>query len=218
MNSRGETSRLGLVFPVVPFRIAADGIEDHPTNHPVSARDLDGQAGQGHEGNDKEGIFFAPEPCVHAAHRSSHHQPQMIDAEPFGQEPVLRRDHVVVVVVRKPGVKAVARLARLAVPDVVGKDDEIPGSIQQLSGTKENTAELRREKSASAPPRAVKYQYRIPHYPARISERLSERAVMKLQFRQFLTVLKAKATHREISLNGIQLLRRDSENARAQQN
>ena len=142
----------------------------------------------------------------------------MIDAEPFGQKPVLRHDHVVVVVVGKPGAKAVAGLARLAVPNVVGKDDEVPGRVQELPGTKEDTAKLRGEKAASAAPRAVEDQYCIPHYPSRIPAGRPERAVMKLQFGQFLTALKAKAANCEISFDGNWLLRRGGEGARAHQN
>jgi hypothetical protein len=114
-------------------------------------------------------------------------------------------------------VKAVARLARLAVPNVVGKDDEVSGRVQQLPGTKENTAKLRGQESASAAPSAVEDEYGISHYPSRIPARRPERAAVKLQFGHFLTALKAEAANRELSLDGNGLLRRGREGASAQQ-
>ena len=56
------------------------------------------------------GYLHAPDPGVHAAHRIADHEPQMLDAEPFLDQAVMRIDHVVVIVFRKRRLHAVGRL------------------------------------------------------------------------------------------------------------
>ena len=70
----------------------------------------------------------------------------MVHLEPFGEERVMRSHHVVVRVLREARVQAVARLARLAVPDAVGQDDEVSRRIENLSRAEQLPAEgLRQE-------------------------------------------------------------------------
>ena len=55
-------------------------------------------------------IFHAPDPGMHAAHRIADHEPQMLDAEAFLDQAVLRVDHVLVIVFRKRRLHAVGGL------------------------------------------------------------------------------------------------------------
>ena len=66
----------------------------------------------------------------------------MVDAEPVRQQLVLRRDHVVVVVLRKACAQSVAGLAGLAVSNVVGQDDEVAIHVEQLPRTEQHTGKL----------------------------------------------------------------------------
>ena len=75
------------------------------------------------------------------------HQPQVVHLQPVDQHGVLRAHHVVVGVFRKPRVQAVARLARFAVADAVGQDDEVARGVEQLAGAEQLAAEgLRQER------------------------------------------------------------------------
>ena len=69
--------------------------------HPVAAGDLRRQARERHQRVHEVRIALAPQPGVHAAHRRAHHEPQVVDAEALGDQPVLRLDHVVVAVARE---------------------------------------------------------------------------------------------------------------------
>ena len=82
---------------------------------------------------DEVGIHLAPDPAVHRAHRGPEDQAQMVDLQPISEQRVLRADHVVVGVVGEPRMEAVAWLARFAVADAVGQDDEIARRIEQLA-------------------------------------------------------------------------------------
>ena len=68
----------------------------------------------------------------------------MIHAEAFGEQPMFRLDHVAIAVVRKSRVQAVARLARLAVADAVGQDDEEAADVEQLIRAEERRRRIRR--------------------------------------------------------------------------
>jgi hypothetical protein len=85
---------------------------------------------------------LAPQPGVHAAHGSTHHEPQVVDPEALGDEPELCLDHVPVAVPRETRVEPVGRLARLPVTDPVGQDDEEPRRVQRLAGPKKLAPEL----------------------------------------------------------------------------
>ena len=76
---------------------------------------------------------LAPEPGVHSAHRRSHHQSRVVDAEPFGEQAILRFHHVDITVMGKLRVEPVARLARFAVANSIGQDDEKLRRIQRLT-------------------------------------------------------------------------------------
>src|ERR1700751_1390892 len=103
-------------------------------------------------------MSLGPDPGVHASHGRAENQAQMVHGETPLEEFVLRGDHVVIVVLRKVGVEAVAGLAGLSVADVVGKDDEVAGGIEKLTGTEEDVGKLRGEELASGAAGAVKDQ------------------------------------------------------------
>ena len=58
-------------------------------------------------------------------------------------QPVVRLDHVVVVVFREFGAQAVGRLARFAVADRIRNDDEMLGRIERLARAEQLAAECR---------------------------------------------------------------------------
>ncbi len=98
----------------------------------------------------------------------------MVHAEAFLEQFVLRRDHVVVVVLRKVGVHPVARLAGFSVADVVGKDDEVAGGVEQLAGAEEDVGKLRGEELASGAAGAVQDQDGVGHLAAGVALGLAE--------------------------------------------
>ena len=76
---------------------------------------------------------LAPEPRVHSAHRRSHRQPRMIQAECLGKQPILRFHHIQIAVAREFCVHPVTRLARFAMTDAVRKYDKKLGCIERLT-------------------------------------------------------------------------------------
>ena len=69
----------------------------------------------------------------------------MVDAQSFLQQFVLRRHHIVVVIVRKTRMQAVTGLAGLPMPDTIREDDVIASRVEQLAWPKQFTCELRRD-------------------------------------------------------------------------
>src|SRR5713101_2067274 len=97
---------------------------------------------------------------MHAAHGRTHYQAQMLYAE-LVEETLLRQNHIAVFVMREARVQTVARLARLTVPDVVGKNDVVFFGIQQLAGAEELIGKPRVQESAAGSAGAVQDQYRV---------------------------------------------------------
>src|SRR5271156_4416032 len=85
----------------------------------------------------------------------------MIDGEAFFDELVLRGGHVVVFVLGKVGVHAVAGLAGFSVADVVGGDDVVAGDVEELAGTVEDAGELRGEKISTPAAGAVEDEHGV---------------------------------------------------------
>jgi hypothetical protein len=119
-------------------------------------------------------IFAAPDPGVHAAHRVADHEPEMLDAEPFGEQPIMRIDHVLVIILREHRLHAVRRLRRFAVADAVGNDDVVFRRIERLAGAEQFAAEIRRQHAGRRAARAVQHQHRLP-------ARLADRGVVQPQ-------------------------------------
>ena len=70
----------------------------------------------------------------------------MIDAQAFGQQPVLRGDHVVVAVFRKAGTQLVTRFGRPAVSNIVGKHEVILRCIERLARAVQLAGKFRPQK------------------------------------------------------------------------
>src|SRR5579863_9968677 len=87
----------------------------------------------------------------------------MIYAEPFFDEFVLRRHHVVVIVLREMGAHPVARLTRFAVADAVGKDDEVAARIEKLPRSEQHAGKDWLEESTSLTTGPVQNQDGIRH-------------------------------------------------------
>jgi len=104
-------------------------------------RDLAGQARKRHEGVGEVRIHLAhsrracrPSTCRSRAAGGSR--------QPFRQQPVLRRHHVAIAVLRERRPQSVARLARLAVADVVHDHDVVRRGVQQLARAEQLAGEL----------------------------------------------------------------------------
>ena len=127
---------------------------------------------------------FAPQPGVHAAHRRAHHQPRVIHSEAFGEQTILRLDHVEITVARKFCVHSVARLARFAVADPVRQHDEKFRRIERLTFAEQFTGKFRANKLRAAAGRPVHDQHGVRRFALRIFLRFPQRPVMKTQLRQ----------------------------------
>ena len=108
----------------------------------------------------------------------------MVHTEALRHEPVLRLDHVVIGVARKLSPKAVARLARLSVTDVIRQDDEVARRVEQLTRPKQLARESSADELRPAPAGAVHDQYGVPHHTLRILPWLAVRAVVDTQIRE----------------------------------
>ena len=54
----------------------------------------------------------------------------MPDAEGFGDQPVLEVDDVAIVIIGEFGFQAIARLARLPMPDAIGEDQVVAVGVE----------------------------------------------------------------------------------------
>src|SRR5467141_3111737 len=168
----------------MPGGIVANGIDDDSAPHAIAAGDLSRKTGKRHERVYEVRVTLTPQPCVHAAHRCAHHEPEVCHTEALGQQSILRLDHVEVSVARKGGAKAVARLAGSSMTDPVGKHDEISRRIQQAARPKKFSGKLLPDELSSGPAGAVQYQHGVAHDSLRVLLRLAERAVMQSKLRQ----------------------------------
>ena len=89
----------------------------------------------------------------------------MIHIEAFRQQPVLSQNHVVVIVLRKLRVQAVARFRRFPMTDAVRTNDEVVTRVQELPGTEELSRKLRLQELLARAARAVKNQHGIRNSP-----------------------------------------------------
>ena len=157
-----------------------------PPPGPVPARDLGRQRGQRQQGVHELRVRLAPEPGVHPAHRGAHHQPQVIDLQPLGHQPVLGLDHVPVAVAGEAGAEPVAGLARPAVPDAVGEDEVVAGRVERLALAEELARELGPEEIGPAAGRPVQDEHGVADLAVLAPVRRAERAVMDAELGQRL--------------------------------
>ena len=151
------------VVAAIPGRIVADRIDDGFAPDAIAAGDLRGKARERHQRIHEFRMALAPYPGVHAAHRRAHHQPQVIDAQAFREQPVLRLDHVAVAVLRKFRAQAVTGLGGLAVSDAVGQHDEVASRVEGLARAKQLARELRPHELRATAAGAVTDDHRIAH-------------------------------------------------------
>ena len=159
---RPQRARLSGVVAVVPFRIVADRVDHHPPHHPVPARHGGRLRRHRHQRIHEVRIRHAPHPGLHATHRIADHQSQVLDAQAFGHQPVLRHDHVVVVVTRELGAQPVRRLRRLSGADGVRQDDEILGRVERLARAEQLAGERRRQQVRASAAGAVQHETGSP--------------------------------------------------------
>src|SRR5271170_1785360 len=97
----------------------------------------------------------------------------MIYAEPFADEPEVRRNHVVVVVWGIVRMHTVAGFGGLSVAYAVRKNNEVTRRIEELAWTKKNAGKLRREKLLPGTAGSVKDEYGVGRTSCRIFNRLA---------------------------------------------
>ena len=144
---------------------------------------------------------LAPQPGMHPAHRSAHHEPRVVHAQSVGQQAILRFDHVEVSVARKFRMHPVARLARFAVADRIRQDDEELCHIERLIFPEELAGKLRANKLRAAAGRPMHDENCIRRFALRIFLRFSERPIMETQLRQCFARSKFEIANRVIALS-----------------
>src|SRR5439155_15690569 len=105
---------------------------------------------------------------------------------------VLRANHVVVRVLRKARVQAVARLARLPVADAVGQDDEVARGVEELTGAEELAAKGPRQKARARAAGAVKNEHGVADDARRVAPRRADRPVVQSQLGERLAGAEAE--------------------------
>src|SRR5512146_1135543 len=151
-----------------------------------------GMHAHGHERVDELGIRLPPDEGLHASHRCSEHETQMIDVEPLDKHRMRRPDHVIVRVAGKLHPQTVGRFAGLPVADLIREDDEVSSDVQGLPGPKQHVRKHRVEQRMRIPAGAMDQQDGIDGVSRRVAPRLTERYVMKPQIRQRLARAEAE--------------------------
>ena len=93
----------------------------------------------------------------------------------------------------KPRVQAVARLARFAVADAVGQDDEVARRIEHLARAEQLAAEGTRQEARAGSAGAVQDQDRIAHDARGVAPRRAERSVVQFQRGQRFAASESKS-------------------------
>ena len=81
----------------------------------------------------------------------------MVHPETFGKQPILRIDHVGVIIFREFCSKAIRGLRTAAVTDAVRNDDVVFRRIEWLAGTEQLASEVWREHAGRRNAGAVEY-------------------------------------------------------------
>src|SRR5258708_6052320 len=105
----------------------------------------------------------------------------MIHIEALGEKLMVRGNHVVIVILGKMSVQPVAGLRRFAVPDAVGKNDEVAIHIEELPRTKQFSGKDGLQELISRAARAMKNQDGVRDTALRVADRLAKRGVMQAQ-------------------------------------
>ena len=145
-----------------------------------------------------------PHPRVHAAHGSADYQPQMIHLQALCQQRVLRHHHVVIVVLRKVRVQAVAWFARSAVADAVRQDEVVAAGIERLALAEQHPGEPVHQKALCRTAGGVQDEHRVVDPALGIAVRSPESHVMQSQLRQRLAGGEAKVRDDVVAFRGCQ--------------
>jgi hypothetical protein len=116
------------------------------------------------------------------------------------QHLVLRGDHVIVVILRKAGMHAVARFAGFSVTQVVGKNNEVPSDVEELSGTEQLARKLRLQKLTATAACAVKDHDGVGNTSTAVACRLAECCIVHPQLRQRLARAKMEVVRDVVAL------------------
>jgi len=112
----------------------------------------------------------------------------------------MQRDHVVIVVVRKVRMHAVARLRRFPVPDAIHKNQVVARRVEHLARIEEFVGKIWRKKLAPASTRAVQDQHCVRRPPLSVGRRLAERRVVQPDLDHRLTGLEFEVADDEVAL------------------
>ena len=139
---------------------------------------------------------LAPQPRVHSAHRRAHDEPRVIHSESFGEQTVIRLNHVDITVMREFRVHAIARLARFAVTDPVRQHDEIFRRVERLILSKQFAGKFRANKLRAAARCPVHDENGIGSLALRVFLRFPQCSIMDTQLRQCFARLKFEIANR----------------------
>lgn len=138
---------------------------------------------------------------MHRAHRGAHHQLERGEPEPLGDELVLQPHHVGVAVLRKLHAQAVTRLARLAVADVVGQDDEVLLGIERLAFPEQPPAIRGAQEPNARSAGAVQDQDAVTHHAVGVLPRRAHGPVVNLHRRQAFAAAEREIARDEIAFD-----------------
>jgi hypothetical protein len=106
---------------------------------------------------------------MHSTHRSADDQAQVVDAEPFDEQPALGFDHIEVTVLWKFAPQAIAWFARFSVADSVGQDEKKFFRIQGLAFAEQFSGKFGADKIATIAGCPVQNENGIIYLSARVS-------------------------------------------------
>lgn len=128
----------------------------------------------------------------------------MVHTQPFSEQRVLRRHHVIIIVMRETGVQSVAWLRGFSMTDPVRQDDEILRRIEQAAGPEQHVGELRSQELVSISARAMQNENSVGDATASIAFWCSQRGVVQPQLGQALAGAEPEIPEREVSFSCIQ--------------
>src|SRR5438067_11656002 len=100
---------------------------------------------------------------------------------------MMRGNHVVIVVLGKMRVQAIAGLRGFSVPDAIRKNDVVARGIEKLARAEEFTGKNGRKELLCSAPGAMQNQDRIGDASLRVARGLAERGVVKTQIGERFT-------------------------------
>ena len=172
LRGRAQALRLRGVVAALPLRIVADRVDRDAPPDAVAAGDLRRQAGERHQRvhEIRDSVSPHSQVCMPPI------DVPITSRRWFTPRPSVSRrcsavDHVAIAVARKPRAQAVARLARLAVADVVGQHDEVARDVEQLAGPEQLAGKAGADELRARSARAVHDQHGVAHDTLRVLPR-----------------------------------------------